>query len=172
MKEKFICSICKSEHTDLTSYMNCVTTCCERVKKENAEAEAKKRAEEVNAALNGIKQAKAYWEQKIEEFKEKYPEEYEMNFGTRCYCKNNLDDEHYWDEGDEDWWLPESTKPSKPSKPYKSVEVSVKSDGKGEPVVNATINGKKAGNEEVDKYLNKLLEDPETNWIAKMLGLV
>ena len=165
MKEKFVCSICGSEHTDLTSYMNCVTTCCERVKKEK-EAEAKKRTEEVNAALNGIKQAKAYWEQKLKEFKEKYPEEYEMNFGTRCSCKNNLDVEDYWDGGDEDWWSPQ---PFKQSKPYKSVEVSVKSDGKGEPVVNATINGKKACNEEVNKYLNKLLEDPETNWIAKML---
>ena len=157
MSKKYVCSICGKGYDDLALYVDCVKNCGyeleKKLKKEKEEAakreaESKKRAEEVNAALNGVKQAKAYLEQKMNEFKEKYPEEYRMNFGaTECDCDNVSE------------------------KQVKRVEVSVKSDGKGKPVVNATINGKNAGSEEVDKYLNKLLEDTDTNWIAKMLGL-
>ena len=166
MYKRYVCSICGKGYNDLALYMDCVETCGreleKKLKKEKEEAakreaEAKKRAEEVNAALNGVKQAKAYYEQKLNEFKEKYPKEYEMNFGT-CECSCNTG--------------AVSKDENKTAHPYKSVEVEAKSDGKGDPVINATIDGKKVKQDDIDKQINKLLEDPSIEFVAKMLGLV
>ena len=81
MNGKYVCEICKNEHSDVISYINCVTACGEKLKKEREEAEAKKYIEEVNAALNRIKEAEKYLKEVKKEFKEKYPREYELNFG-------------------------------------------------------------------------------------------
>ena len=156
MNENFICNICGSKHTDLTSYMKCVNSCYEKVKKEEKEAEAKKRAEEINVALNGIKQAKAYYEQKLNEFKEKYPAEYEMNFGSNdksCSCGGNC-------KCEED--------PLKVENKMKDIAISYENNGKDEPKFSARVNGKKVD----DAHVKTLLDDPEVDWIAKMLGLV
>ena len=78
MTEKYVCGICGKSYTDLDEYLDCVSKCGEKFKKEREN----KRLEEINAAINGVKQAKIYYEQKLKEFKEKYPEEYDMNFGS------------------------------------------------------------------------------------------
>lgn len=78
----YTCAICGKEHEDRDRYLACVTNCI--AKEKIAESEAKKkRLEEVNVALSKVKAAKAYYEEQLAEFEEKYPEEYKMNFGAR-----------------------------------------------------------------------------------------
>lgn len=91
MNEKYVCGFCGKTHYDLDEYMNCVLSCGEKLKKLKKEEKEKKYLEEMNADLNGVKQAKAYYEQKLNEFKEKYPEEYELNFGSEntCICPSD-----------------------------------------------------------------------------------
>lgn len=71
---KYKCSICGKEYSNLDNYLKCVSNCVETKKKSN------ERLNEINAALNGVKQAKLYYEQKLKEFKENYPDEYKINF--------------------------------------------------------------------------------------------
>jgi hypothetical protein len=81
--KNYICGICGTEHKDRDRYLTCVTNCV--AKEKIAESEAKKkRLEEVNAALNRVKQAKKYYEEQLADFKAKYPEEYKMNFKSKC----------------------------------------------------------------------------------------
>ena len=148
MNEKYVCGICGTEYNTLDLYLDCVSQCGEKLKKEREEAENKKRLEELNAALNGVKQAKEYYEQRLEEFKEKYPEEYKLNFASEgchgdCKCKSNEKDSP------------------------KKIEVKMTNDGK-ESKIDAKVNGKKVD----DDYIKKLFDDPETRYFAKMLGLI
>lgn len=92
--KNYICGICGKEHIELDSYLKCVAKCGEVIKEE----ENKKRMNEINAAINRVKQAKVYYEEQLASFKEKYPEEYELNFGKSvikpnythtCYPKNH-----------------------------------------------------------------------------------
>ena len=88
MKEKYVCDLCGKTHYELDGYVKCVVECGEKLKKLEEEEKNKKYLEEVNAAINGVKQAKAYYEQKLNEFKEKYPAEYELNFMENVSCDN------------------------------------------------------------------------------------
>lgn len=149
MNEKYVCGLCGKTHTDLDEYMNCVLKCGEKLKELEKEEKEKKRLIELNSALNGVKQAKDYYEQKLNEFKEKYPEEYELNFGSEdchgnCKCKSNEK---------------ENTS--------KKVEVKITNDGKGSKI-DASINGKKVD----DEIIKELSTDPEIEFFAKMLGLL
>lgn len=130
MAEKYVCGICGTAYSDLDDYLNCVSKCGEKLK-EN------KHLEEVNAALNGVKQAKNYYEQKLDEFKQKYPKEYAVNFGTGSDKKITS----------------------------KSVEVSYENNGKDKPKMSAKVDGK-------EKDIKTLLNDPETKFIAQLLGLI
>ena len=161
MREKrYTCGICGKESIGLEAYLKCVSTCGEKIKKEQKEQEEKKRLEEVNAALNRVKQAKAYFEQQLKEFEEKYPEEYKMNFAEDteecdicgddcdCSCASKLaDKEAYKNE---------------------SISFTYKDDGKNKPELSATINGKKVS----DDALVKLFEDPDAKYLAKLLGIL
>ena len=89
MVKTFKCGICGKEYDNLDDLVKCVTQCAENEKR-RSEEEKSKRLIEINAAINGIKQAKEYYEQKLKEFREKYPEEYKMNFGNEK-CGSNCD---------------------------------------------------------------------------------
>lgn len=90
MKEKYVCDLCGKTHYELDEYVKCVVECGEKLKKLEEEEKNKKYLEELNAAINGVKQAKVYYEQKLDEFKEKYPKEYELNFASEgCICPSD-----------------------------------------------------------------------------------
>lgn len=165
MQNKYVCSICGKTHYDLGEYVDCVTRCSEQLKKVQKDAEEKKRLEELNAALNRVKQAQVYFEQQLNEFKEKYPREYELNFvenyNDSCNCDSNSTCSKCYKDGSK-------TEAFNASDLFQTIEVEVKDDGKGNPTIDAKINGEKVK----DEQLKNLLDDPETQFIAKMLGLL
>ena len=142
-EKRYTCGICGAVHIGLDDYLKCVSTCGAKLQKEKEEAEKKKRMEELNASLNRVKQAKAYFEQQLKEFENKYPEEYKLNFGN-CTCDSHKNCDDY----------------------IQKIEVKVVDDGEGKPKVDAKVNGKK------DKNLEKLFADPDAKYIAKMLGIL
>ncbi len=83
MNNKYKCSICGKEYSNVDDYLKCVTKCAADLKKNQQE---KERLEKINAALNGVKQAEQYFQQKLKEFKEEYPDEYKLNFGDKSCC--------------------------------------------------------------------------------------
>lgn len=102
MKEKYVCDLCGKTHYELDEYIKCVVGCGEKLKKLEEEEKNKKYLEELNAAINGVKQAKVYYEQKLNEFKEKYPAEYELNFASEgCDCPSDCKG-HYSDDDKKD----------------------------------------------------------------------
>lgn len=150
MKE-YVCNICGKVYYDVDSYFNCVNNCCKEVK-ENAK---QKRLEEINAALNKVKQAKAYYEEQLALFKTKYPEEYDYNFGTeRTTCVKDNDDV--------DDWLAEFCGEENP----KGITISVENGNNGKPTIKA--NGKQVS----DEFVKDLFSDPEMQYIGKMIGLI
>ena len=92
MEDKFVCSICGEEYNSLDKYLECVSKCVAEVKDMRKAEEKQKRLEEVNSALSKVKAAKAYYEEQLALFKEKYPEEYDMNFGVKNAYKNSDND--------------------------------------------------------------------------------
>lgn len=170
--KKYVCSICGKDYNDLENYVDCVTKCSEQIKENEKKEKEKKRLEELNAALNRVKEAKKYFEQQLNEFKEKYPEEYELNFveekdvcddkktcgGTCGGCKdtNTCNDINDWLN---DFLKDDETKKSN------FLEITYKNDGNGKPVFSAAINGKKVD----DDSIKKLFEDPDAQYLAQML---
>ena len=129
MTDKYVCGLCGTTHYDLDDYLKCVARCGKELKQREEAEKKRKRLEEVNTALNGIKQAKKYYEDLLDKFEENYPEEYKLNFGTR--------------DTEED-----------ASQKVKIAEHSYsKDDGK-------------------DTASAKLYEDPETEFILKLLGIL
>jgi tRNA U34 2-thiouridine synthase MnmA/TrmU len=76
-KNEFVCSICGEVINDLDEYLNHIKGCVAREKSERNN----KRAEEVKAALHKVNTAKSYYEKCLEEFRTKYPDEYQEHFG-------------------------------------------------------------------------------------------
>lgn len=151
MMKEYVCGICGTCYYDLDSYMKCVTKCGSELKAKKEAEEKQKRMEEVNAALNKVKQAKAYYEEQLALFETKYPEEYTMNFGVRD-TEKNANEKDAWDE-----FLTKQER-----KPYMTT-VSYEDKGDGNPTIK--VNGEKITEK-------NLANDPETRWIAEMLGLV
>lgn len=153
--KNYVCGICGKEYDNFVPYMACVSKCGEELLQKQKEEDEIKRREEVNAYLNRIKEAEKYLKDVKEEFKKKYPVEYDLNFGSSCNscgeCNCGKHEEKHTDEKD-----------------VSSVQVSIIDDGKGEPKVDARVNGKKVEN----RALDKLFEDPNTRYIAKMLGIL
>ena len=149
MQGKFICSICRKNYNDLHNYINCVTSCYEKKLKEEKEAENAKKLEEINALISKVKAAEKYLIEVKAEFKEKYPEEYELNFGK----KDNYDDK--------------IIKPGKTAGLGRigNAELTYAKNGNDKPKITAKVNGK-------DVSTEKLFDDPDTRYIAKMLGLL
>lgn len=143
--KNYTCGICGTEHKNRDSYLKCVTNCV--AKEKIAESEAKKkRLEEVNAALSKVKAAKSYYEEQLVLFKEKYPEEYKMNFGTENEC---------------------NCKASKHSHTVPEVfTLSYEDNGKDKPVIKAN------GKEITDDFVKGLFNDPELKYVGKLLDLL
>ena len=153
-KKIYTCAICNKSYDSLESYMNCVNACGEKIKIEKL-AE-KERMKNMNLDLNKIKAAKEYYDGLLEKFKEDYPDEYKLNFReSECPhdCKGNVESE-----------TKARTKEVKPE----TIELYYEGDGKNKPKIVAKVNG-----EEVDdKAVDSLLHDPETKFIAQLLGLI
>ena len=149
MMSEFVCGICGKGYYDVESYMKCVSKCGAELKAKKEAEEKQKRMEEVNAALNKVKQAKAYYEEQLALFETKYPEEYKMNFGVRD-TEKNANEKNDWDEFVSKLENIGTT-------------VSYLDKGDGNPTIK--VNGEKI-------TAKNLANDPETRWIAEMLGLV
>ncbi len=156
---KFVCSICGKEYDDLPAYMACVSKCGEEVLLREREEKQKKYLEEVNAGLNRIKEAEKYLKDVEEEFKKKFPKEYELNFGKNecscdentCKCKNN-----------------EDLNNKQPKEQREYLEFTYKDNGKDKPKFSAKVNG-----EEIDyASLSKLLENYEVPYFSELLRMI
>lgn len=147
--KNYVCGICGKKYESLDYYLACVAKCGEKLKAEQKAEAEKERLEKVNAALNRIKEAKKYWEDQLDKFKEEYPEEYELNFGK----KDNYDDK--------------IIKPGKTAGLGRigNAELTYAKNGNDKPKITAKVNGK-------DVSAEKLFEDPDCRYIAKLLGLV
>lgn len=75
---EFKCSICGQVMDNLDDYVTHVKECVDREKAE----QSRKYLEKVNAAIKKVKTAKSYYEECLNEFKDKYPKEYELNFAN------------------------------------------------------------------------------------------
>lgn len=96
-KKEFVCSICGESIKDLDEYVKHVKACADQEKAKDA----KKRTEEVNAALKKVNTAKTYYEECLHEFKTKYPKEYMDAFGCKDTEKEKYtSDKHYKDAND------------------------------------------------------------------------
>ena len=149
--KNYVCGICGSEYESLDAYLECVAKCGETLKAEQKAEAEKKRLEEVNAAINRVKEAKKYYEEQLAKFKKEYPTEYELNFGKTesvCPhdCKGNIE----------------------PETKAETIELTYEDNGKDKPKLSAKVNGKRVD----EKTLDNLFSDPDTRYIAKMLGLL
>lgn len=137
------CGICGKTYGTLDAYMDCVAHCGAKLKEKEEAEKAQKRMEKINAALNHVKEAKKYYEDQLKQFEEKYPEEYDLNFGSLKEESCSFEDE--------------------PKTESVSVSYSKKNDE--EPNICARVNGKDVSPEE-------LFADPDVKYIAKLLGIL
>ena len=150
MENNYTCAICKKQHDSLDSYLACVNACGKKLKESQ-------RIEKLNAALNQVKQAQKYYEDKLAEFQAEYPEEYELNFGSKKPHKKPMADvtkavtKEEWDKEQER---------------IKDNKISGESN-KSEPVkVFANINGKEAKGDDALKLLES---NSDTRHLARLL---
>ena len=164
MENKYVCSICGKTHYDLGEYVDCVTRCSKKIKEQEEKEKKQKYLEELNAALNRVKEAESYFKQQLNEFKEKYPEEYKFNFEDVKEEKDcNCDDKKTCGG------ICGGCKDTNTCNPVNNwLEFSYKNDGKNTPEIHASVNGKKVK----DDALEKLFEDPDTKYLAQLLGLL
>ena len=144
--KQYVCGICGKDYDDLNDYVSCVASCGKKMQET-------KRMEEVNLFLNKVKAAKDYYEQQLDAFKEKFPEEYKLNFGEcekHCSCHTE-----------------KSECENKTETPgLKSLEIFGEiEDG------NLKITAKENGKDITGAELEKLLGDYGTN-IEKILGIL
>ena len=153
---KYVCGICNSEYENLDGYLSCVNTCGKKLKEKE---ETEKRIK-IDAALNSVKQAKAYYEQKLSEFKAEYPEEYELNFGLKKSYKKPIVDV-----------TRAATKEEWKKEQEKLTDTKISSENnKSEPLkVFANINGKEAKGDDALKLLES---NSDTRHLARLLGLL
>lgn len=169
--KKYTCNICGKSYDNLCNYVVCVSKCGEEAKK-NYELE------QMNKELYKIKSTKAHYEQMLNDFKMKYPKEYELNFGVvaskdnpcsdcdeGCTCDGENCDcriEHKCN-GDGNCY---SHKDSNVD--VNSIEFSYTDNGKDKPKLSAMVNGTKVD----DDSIEKLFSDPEVYHLAKLLGVL
>ena len=142
--KNYTCAICGKQHDSLEAYLSCVNKCGEKLKRKEEEKAKQKRLEEINAALNRVKEAKKYFEEQLADFEKKYPEEYKINFGKenkecKCHCKDTKEDE--------------------PS----VYTFSYEDNGKDKPIIKA--NGKEVS-------LETLLSDPDAKYLVELLEIL
>ena len=153
MENNYTCAICKKQHDSLDGYLACVNACGKKLKESQ-------RIEKLNAALNQVKQAQKYFEQKLDEFKSEYPEEYELNFGSKnSKAKPDMDKTRAVTK--EEW--------GKEQKRMKDNAISCESNGTESMKVFANVNGKEV---EGNDALELLKSDPNTKYLAELLGIL
>lgn len=168
MSKTYTCAICGKQYDNVNDYLKCVALCGEKLKKKEAEKE-QKRIEEINAALNRVKQAKVYYEEQLANFKEKYPEEYKLNF--ECYKPEKKPINNETTKSDNQWHIieadnaPKYTKVKKEQHDPESVRVLYTKENDNKPEIRAKVNGK-------DTTLEGLLKDDDARLLAKLLGLI
>ena len=164
VKDILTCSICGTAYTNIDDYLKCVESCVSNKKKEIEEERNQKRLEEVNKALNAIKQAEKYYNELKDKFKADYPEEYKLNFDDhKCNCSCEKED------------IAKTNSKDKPK--YKTMELSYERNSKEKPKMSAKVNGKKVDDDALQKLFddpdaNYLAADPDVNYIAKVLGIM
>lgn len=147
----FTCGICGKQYDNLNAYMECVAKCGETMLAAQKAEEERERLAKLNADLNKVKAAKAYFEEIAAKFKEDYPEEYELNFGKdKCECECS------------------KAKDIQSDIKTESIEVSFEDDGKGKPKMVAKVNGK----EVEDDIINELMNDPDMKYITRLLRIL
>lgn len=166
MNEKYVCGFCGKTHYDIDAYMNCVSKCGNSFKKKIDEEKQKKYLDELNASINAVKQAKKYYEDKLNEFKTKYPKEYEINFAETCSCSSECKCNH--EEKTETYVNPNLDKVPDWMKHSNSMEFSYENNGKDKPKMSAKLNGKKVKDDE----LARLFAKTGTKELAEMLGII
>lgn len=95
----FKCSMCGMEFTNVDEYVTHVSKCAEqyKIKESKKKEEELKKAKEVNRYIETIKSYEKLVEEHKKEFKEKYPNEYEMNFKEKvCSCKKEPRKESFY----------------------------------------------------------------------------
>ena len=102
-ERRFTCDICGKKIIGLDEYVKHVNECVAKEKDKLKAEEEQKHLEELNAAINKVKAAKGYYEECLNDFKEKYPKEYDLNFATKkaaetepkivCYEKTLSEDD-------------------------------------------------------------------------------
>lgn len=165
--QNYVCGICGKEYDNFVPYMECVSKCGEILLQEQKEAERQKRMEEVNAYINRIKEAEKYLKEIKEEFEKKYPREYSLNFDLNAVscdtCKSRDCEKITVKSG-----LDKDKNANEKDLSSRSIAISVINDGKGEPKVDARVNGQKVD----DDTLSKLFKDPGTRYISKLLEIM
>lgn len=175
----FKCSICGKEYDDLTSYMNCVNFC---VKKEQKKDELKRLVDGVKDALDTVNKSKDYLKYRLDEFKEKFPEEYNEYYPTlmsvnecdncnECDCDDCGEKEWVCDEDCDNCKCKEENGCYEEEKENEEKSFFVEIDSsKGKPKIKATVNGKPVGEDVAMKLF--LRKNPEVKRLAKTLGIL
>ena len=147
MEKNYICAICKKQHDSLDAYLTCVSKCGEKIKAEQKAEAEKERLAKINADLNKIKEAKKHYEEQLAKFEKEYPAEYKLNFGdVKGVCPSDC-------KG-----VASDIKPE-------TIKVLYEKKNNEDPKIRAKVNGK-------DVSAEKLFDDPDCRYIAKMLGLI
>lgn len=158
MMGKYTCGFCGEIYDDMDLYFECVSSCRDALRKQ-IEEDNKKRFEEINTYISKVKAAKDYYEAVSNEFKTKYPKEYEVNFGHDCFygsgCNCHVDKE------ETGTYVNENKLPDWAS----VIEASYESNGNDEPKVSVRLNGNTVN----DDSFSQLLADPTMQYIAKLL---
>lgn len=153
----YVCNVCGSQYDNLDGYLACVTKCVET--KKNYEKEKK-----VNSYLDEIKKAEKYLSEVKGKFKKEYPNEFYLHFDTEeCECNSDGCNCH----SDVKKTNISESKTSK-ANDLSTMEISYLNNGKDKPTLSAKVNGKKVENDAV----NKLFNDPDTKYLAKILGII
>lgn len=95
----FKCSMCGMEFENVDEYVTHVSKCAEQYKVEESKKkeEELKKAKEVNMYIESIKSYEKIVKAFKKEFKEKYPNEYDMNFIEKtCSCKKEPRKESFY----------------------------------------------------------------------------
>ena len=95
----FKCSMCGMEFANVDEYVTHVSKCAEqyKVKETKKKEEELKKTREVNSYIESIKSYEKIMNDFKKEFKEKYPNEYDMNFIEKtCSCKKEPRKESFY----------------------------------------------------------------------------